>query len=185
MSEHPNPYGAAQDGLRVRKLNAPSQPQFRRSVIRKIVVTLLAFAACVVLAALVYLALHLYRDLSLVDAAADGTRKDVLKWLAAGADINATDNDRTALMFAVENLNHETAETLLDKGANPNLVNDNGDTALMLAADRNDPKLVRLLLSHGAKTDIVDNYGKTARSYAEIDKATSVLPLLPPNRKTK
>jgi ankyrin repeat protein len=148
-------------------------------------ILILVTIGCMVLAGVGYVAIRASLDLALVNVASDGRDSDVMKWLSRGSDVNARDNGRTALMYAVQELNLGTARALLNEGADPNLVDDNGTTALMIAADRNKPELVRLLLAHGARPNAVDDSGKSARDYAELDKSTDVLPLLPPSGRRK
>jgi hypothetical protein len=49
---------------------------------------------------------------------------------------------------------------LIDRGADPNLVNDNGETALHIAVSRGDA-LVRFLAGNGTRLDIKDKHGRT------------------------
>ena len=49
---------------------------------------------------------------------------------------------------------------LIDKGADPNLVNENGETALHVAVSRGDA-LVRFLAENGTRLDIKDKFGRT------------------------
>lgn len=52
----------------------------------------------------------------------------------------------TALTSAAMAENHYFLKVLLDKGANPIIVNNNGDTALLVSASRGDVKACRMLL---------------------------------------
>jgi ankyrin repeat protein len=73
--------------------------------------------------------------------------------LQAGADVNeGSGNDRkTALMVAAASGNREFSVLLLEKGANPDLMDEGGCTALHYAAsDGNGADMVRALLAHGA-----------------------------------
>ena len=54
---------------------------------------------------------------------------------------------------------------LIDKGADPNLVNDNGETALHIAVSRGDA-LVKFLAENGTMLDIKDKFGRTALDVA-------------------
>jgi ankyrin repeat protein len=75
--------------------------------------------------------------------------------LAAGADPNLAD-DRgggyTPLAWATQNNDVETAQTLLDAGADPNL-RVYGRTPLAMAEDLDRPAVARLLASHGGRAD--------------------------------
>jgi ankyrin repeat protein len=90
------------------------------------------------------------------------------------ADLNATTKQEgtTALQIAIINIHYDLANLLLDKGANPNVVDNSGMTALYAAVDmrapanmltRPEPKLrdtldalgiVKSLLAHGANPNI-------------------------------
>src|SRR6266850_1177135 len=73
--------------------------------------------------------------------------------LEAGADVNENrKKDRmTALMVAAAGGNNEFSVLLLDKGANPHLIDEIGYTALHYAAsDEKRVELVKALLAHGA-----------------------------------
>jgi ankyrin repeat protein len=90
------------------------------------------------------------------------------------ADLNATTKQEgtTALQIAVINIHYDLANLLLDKGADPNVVDSTGMTALYATVDmrapanmltRPEPKLhdqldalglVRVLLAHGANPNI-------------------------------
>jgi ankyrin repeat protein len=85
--------------------------------------------------------------------------------LAHGANVNARDaKGATALMYAALYGDVEHVNLLLDKGADPNLLNDLGINALMWAAG--DLAKVRTLIAHGANINARSNYGYTALSVA-------------------
>ena len=92
----------------------------------------------------------------------------------ARADLNATTKQEgtTALQIAIINIHYDLANLLLDKGANPNVVDSSGMTALYAAVDmrapanmltRPEPKLhdtldvigiMKSLIAHGANPNI-------------------------------
>jgi uncharacterized protein len=92
----------------------------------------------------------------------------------ANADLNATTKQEgtTALQIAILNIHYDLANLLLDKGANPNVVDSSGMTALYAAVDMRAPAnmltrpephlhdqmdalgLVKSLLAHGASPNL-------------------------------
>ncbi|MGW8369787.1 MAG: ankyrin repeat domain-containing protein [Gammaproteobacteria bacterium] len=71
-----------------------------------------------------------------------------------GADVNASSNDGTPLMFAAMLRYEEIVRVLIDAGADVNIANDDGDTSLsLIAVSDSSPEvmaIVRLLLDAGA-----------------------------------
>ena len=103
--------------------------------------------------------------------------------LAHGADIDAVerwDNGyiQTLLHAAVGNNGKEMVKLLLEKKANPNLLNGDGWTPLMVAAARREKEIVELLLNHGADVNVLSASGQTALSLAESQS----FPSAPPSR---
>lgn len=105
----------------------------------------------------------------LMYAARQGSLDAARTLVQAGADLNATDPDRTtALIIAIINGHYDTAAMLVEKGADPNLTDSVGMGALYAAVDMNTlgevfgrperhstDKLapvdfIKLLLAHGA-----------------------------------
>lgn len=96
--------------------------------------------------------------------------------LAAGADVNATDNqDFTPLHFACQQGAIDAARVLLDAGAHVDPVNSFGNTPLMVTVRNAEgtPALMRLLLEHGADPHDVNNYDKTPVGITRIMANTS------------
>ncbi len=83
-----------------------------------------------------------------------------------GADVNAASGGLSALMEAARRNNLETAEVLLEYGADVNNRSesrrDSGETALMVAAEKGHSKMVKKLIAAGAEIDIKDDSGDTA-----------------------
>ena len=74
---------------------------------------------------------------ALIGAVIKGHMETVQALLAAGADVNAKDNDGDfALMFAARNGHTETVQILLAAGAEVNAKNNNGDIALMYSVEK-------------------------------------------------
>ena len=90
----------------------------------------------------------------LLFAARDGDLESVKMLVAGGANINATTGiGETALMLAAHNDHTDTALFLIDKGADPNIV-EAGHTALHFAVARKNMDLVKALIAHKADVNI-------------------------------
>lgn len=95
--------------------------------------------------------------------------QQITELIEAGADVNAVNEFRqTPLHKAIELGRRETAELLLDKGANINAVTIGvKETPLHVAVRYNSHKeLVELLLEKGANVNAVDNLGMTPLHFA-------------------
>ena len=101
------------------------------------------------------------RDLATLIQAGD--TKQALEQIQAGADVNHAQPDGTTpLMWAVYRTDHEIAEALIAKRANPNVTNSFGATPLTEATRQADTRLVKMLLDAGAKPDSANPDGETA-----------------------
>jgi ankyrin repeat protein len=92
---------------------------------------------------------------------------DVLELLLAhGADPNANEGAWSLLHYAVY---EETSivRNLLDKGANPNVIDAGGRSPLHYAAQEGQKPAVELLIAHRANPDVKDHDGRTPSSYAK------------------
>ncbi len=70
-------------------------------------------------------------DLLLSEAALEGDHKTVQKLVSIGASLNPkTDNDPTALYFALWGCNYEVVEVLVEAGSDVNATDSDGDTPL-------------------------------------------------------
>ncbi len=115
----------------------------------------------------------------LMYAAKDGHADIVRELLAAGAKLNAKDNDGdTALMYAAIDNRAEIVKDLLMAGADVNAKNNNGTTPLIAASLRGRAEPVRALLAAGADPQVKDSKGKTALMYAEAEGHTDVVQML-------
>ncbi|KAI8482120.1 hypothetical protein Bbelb_401100 [Branchiostoma belcheri] len=104
---------------------------------------------------------------SLHQAARYGHHETVSALLAAGADVNARDDDHdSALHWAAWGGHHETVSVLLTAGADVNVRNGLGDTPLHEAATYGYPKCVEILLQHGADAGLRNEDGQTAEDIA-------------------
>ena len=92
-------------------------------------------------------------DISIHQAANDGNIEAVKKHLAAGADVNAKeDNGFTPLHEAANQGHKEIAELLIAKGANVNAKDEKGYTPLDQSALWGHKETADLLRKHGGKT---------------------------------
>ena len=105
---------------------------------------------------------------ALMLAAFNGHRNLVEMLIARGGKVNHLDvTNRTALMYCSSGPFPETAQLLLDNGADVNIIDNNEKwTALMFAAAEGQVENVKLLLEHGADYDLKDIDGDTAASFA-------------------
>lgn len=94
------------------------------------------------------------REDKLINAVKNGDLKNVKAFIAAGADLEARDNqDRTALMRAAEKGDSDAVKVLLDEGANVSTKDKFGWTAFFIAADKNHVEVVKILIARGAASD--------------------------------
>ena len=90
-------------------------------------------------------------DIDIHLAAMYGNIEAVKQHIAAGADVNAKEEDGwTPLRAAASNGHKEVIELLIANGADVNAKDDEGDT--LLDAAKNHPETADLLRKHGGKT---------------------------------
>ena len=116
----------------------------------------------------------------------DGGVLEVLR--AAGANPNVRNGDGdTPLTVAVDWMNLEAVQSLLDSGADPNLADGDGRTPLLVAArwTGSDPSsvaeqaaMIRLLLGRGACVDAQSHQGETALISAVANTNGEIVKLL-------
>jgi ankyrin repeat protein len=100
---------------------------------------------------------------ALLEAAANGSIRDIEELLENGGDPDTADeNGRTLIMLATEAGHADVLQSLLAAGANPNLKGTKGESAIELAVRSGDEGMVGMLLDNGAKTSGNDNSGLTA-----------------------
>lgn len=104
---------------------------------------------------------------ALRDAVREG-RFDVARaWLAAGADVNATnEHGWTALLYSIQFLDQSFIRCLIAAGANLDVADKDGETALMLAVRNGNSVAVQILLESGASTELKDNQQRTVMNRA-------------------
>ena len=105
--------------------------------------------------------------------ARDGNIEAVKQHLAAGADVNAKDEDgETPLHYTVYKGHKEIAELLIEKGADVDAGNSFGSTPLHNAAIDGHTEIVELLIAKGADVNAKADTGWTPLDWSD---------LLPPN----
>ncbi len=104
--------------------------------------------------------------------AEDGNATVVNLTLYLGANVNADDNGRTPLMFAVQNWNVDVVRTLIAHHADVNAkYEEDGTTALMTAASDGQMTMVKALINAGADVNAHDKLGRSALWWAlQTDK---------------
>ena len=116
---------------------------------------------------------------ALMFAAKDGQAEIARDLIAAGARLEAKDNDGdTALMYAAIDNRVDVAKELLAAGADVNAKNKNGGTPLIAATFRGRIEMVKMLIAAGADAAIKDNKGKTALMYAEEEGHAGIAEML-------
>ncbi|KAI4260827.1 MAG: hypothetical protein L6R42_003858 [Xanthoria sp. 1 TBL-2021] len=111
-------------------------------------------------------------------AAAFGHLQTVRYMLECGADLEARDNERTALHQATWKDHRAVVERLLKEGASSNETDDEGETALHQAAWRGHSELTKLLLDHGANLNPKDRTGQSPLHQAASNGSIAVVNLL-------
>jgi ankyrin repeat protein len=93
-------------------------------------------------------------DTHLHAAVSHGSRADIEKWLARGADIRSVNSrGETVLM---KSSHPDILRLLIDRGADIHAVNSSGETALMKTFKAD---ILRVLIDHGAVVDARDRWG--------------------------
>ncbi len=103
---------------------------------------------------------------SLLAATNAGNLELTRKWLSAGANPNAKDNDGEPALHSAARGYSEIVKMLLSAGADPNAKDEYGDTALIRAAAGGHSEIVKMLLSAGADLNAANRWGWTALSSA-------------------
>jgi|GEM_PF-5794086 len=104
---------------------------------------------------------------SIHDAAKNGRKDLVQRWLALGNNVDERDlKGATPLHFAAEGGHIDILEMLLAKGANPNARNEIGNTPLHEAAWKGQTAAANLLMRRGADPSAKAVDGKTPAQLA-------------------
>jgi uncharacterized protein len=84
----------------------------------------------------------------------EGDRKEALKQIRAGADVNQLQPDGTsALHWAVIRVDYDLMAELIQHGAKPSVTNAFGSAPIAEAAKLNDARMVKMLLAAGAEPE--------------------------------
>ncbi len=106
------------------------------------------------------------------DAALAGNLRQVKRLVAAGADVNARNEQNWTPVDAALLMDHnDVAQYLMENGgkSNPQAADADGDTWLIGAAAADDKELAVALLEQGADPNHRNNLGRTALMYAAIE----------------
>lgn len=103
---------------------------------------------------------------TLAGAALGGNNNIIKLLLDHEFDVDSPKNGDTPLMFAAQKGKIESAELLLNAGANVNAASSTGSTSIMHAAIGGKPEMVKLLLNCKADPNAKNQKGKTALDYA-------------------
>ena len=93
-------------------------------------------------------------------------------------DINYKSQEGTALAGLAVKYNKDLVEYILNKNANPNIVDATGSTPLFWAVKFGNKELTELLLRHKADKSIKDSQGMTPFEYALQTNNTEIINLL-------
>jgi ankyrin repeat protein len=118
------------------------------------------------------------QTIALIKAAAEGNEAEILRQLAAGADINGKTMDSlqvTPLMKAAEMGRPQAVKLLIQKGAKVNVVSRFGFTALMFASRSGNRESVAALLAAGADVNIVGHMFATALGNASMNEIRDMI----------
>ena len=121
-------------------------------------------------------------DISIHDAAADGSIEAVKEAIAAGVDVNAKDKGvykGGAPLHPAAALGYKKiSELLIANGANVNVKNKAGITPLHSAAKQGHKEISELLIHNGADVNGVDNWGRTPLHLAAISGQKTTIEFL-------
>lgn len=118
----------------------------------------------------------LLRNKQIIESVIEDNYDQVLRCLNDGADVNAKNDNKEAILH-MASLRSMTSivKLLLEKGANINIQNNLGRTVLHHATSTNNADMVEFLLKAGAKANIKDNNGRKPSSFTENKKIIGLL----------
>ncbi len=110
-------------------------------------------------------------------AAYNGNNEIVKLLINRGGDVNLTDEiERTALMYASTGPFVNTVTTLLEAGAEPNLIEKEENwTAAMMASAEGQLEVLKTLIAYGADLNMVDIDGESSLDFASANGHTAVV----------
>lgn len=111
-------------------------------------------------------------NLLIAHEAENGDARAIRILLNCGANVDAVDNGRTPLMYAVQNRHMDAIRTLLASHADVNAkYEENGMTSLMMAASDGQMAMVKALINAGADVKAHDKLGRSVLWWAlQTDK---------------
>jgi len=114
-----------------------------------------------------------------LELAAEGGHLEIVKdLLKAGARINTTTDDYTALMRACIGGHPKVTKFLLKSGADVNLKRHDGQTAMHFAAKSGSAECIKLLLDRGADPNALASKKRTALYFAELYEHKAAIKVL-------
>lgn len=114
----------------------------------------------------------------LIRAVDKGQAQRALGLIRAGADVNAQENGRTALLEAVRRGRMEIVRGLLGAHADVNVADASGVTPLMAAAKAKQREMAGLLIEAGANVNARDSVGETPLIKAAISGDVEICQML-------
>lgn len=116
-------------------------------------------------------------DNELFDAIYSESPNRVENLLDEGANPNAQQNGKTAIMVALENIKGRLSTNVLEhllekarKNRDLDFIADNGMTALTFAAELGQGDLVNMIIGYGAKGKVKNRFGKTVEYYLHLNR---------------
>ncbi|MEP7456584.1 ankyrin repeat domain-containing protein [Phyllobacterium sp. SB3] len=117
-------------------------------------------------------------DVNLIDLDGQNLLQEAIAWrpelaqslINLGVDLDNQDkNGQTALQYALARSQFDTARFLIEKGANPNLLDKYGNGALWTAAlnPKPDYSIIRLLISRDADLRHKNKAGRSVADFAQ------------------
>jgi len=111
----------------------------------------------------------------LLYATANGNDEEVERLIAAGADVNTSDEFKTTPLYYAVGEGHTTiVNKLIEKGVNVNFVDGSGRTPLHMAATFGHIEAARALIAAKADVNAVNRFGQTPLHLAAKEGRTKI-----------